>query len=268
MQKPITISKDSNFNDVIKKLLYYNISRLIVEDKKKPVGIISEKDIGIYLFTDKTNRSLEQIPLGEIMKKIVYVEPSASVSKCVRTMTEKKIGSLVVGSEDNIDGILTKTDIIRNYAENHAGENKVWDIKMPGYISISAETSISEVIKKMLEKKISRIIVSNQNNEPIGIITFKDFFEISLQLSSDEDVTEAAALSGHVRKGFLSEEGFGGISLGRDIMTKKIISVKPDDDLALVCEVMLNNHVNGLAVIGKEKTIGVISKTDIIKFLA
>ena len=268
MQKPITISKDANLNNVIKKLLYYNISRLIVEDKKKPVGIISEKDIGIYLFKDKTNRSLEQIPLGEIMKKIVYVEPSASVSKCVRTMIEKKIGSLVVGSEDNIEGILTKTDIIRNYAEYHAGENKVWDVKMPGYISTSTETSLSEVIKKMLEKKISRIIVSNQNNEPIGIITFKDFFEISLQLSSDEDVTEAAALSGHVRKGFLSEEGFGGISLGRDIMTKKIISVKPDDDLALVCKVMLNNHVNGLAVIGTEKTIGVISKTDIIKYLA
>ena len=70
----------------------------------------------------------------------------------------------------------------------------------------------------MLENKISRIIVVNQKNEPAGIISFRDFFRISLQLGSEEDVTEAFVLSGQLRSGFLSENGFGGISLARDVM--------------------------------------------------
>ncbi len=43
--KPIFILKNSTISDVIKKLLENNLSRLIVVEDKKPVGIITEKDI-------------------------------------------------------------------------------------------------------------------------------------------------------------------------------------------------------------------------------
>ncbi|NIT99436.1 MAG: CBS domain-containing protein, partial [Nitrosopumilaceae archaeon] len=91
--------------------------------------------------------------------------------------------------------------------------------------------------------RISRLIVKNTDNKPVGIISFRDLFEISLQLGSEEDVTESAALSGAVRTGFLSEEGFGGVSLAKDVMTPNIISIKPDEDLAVASKIMLENGV-------------------------
>ncbi len=202
------------------------------------------------------------------MKNLVFVEKSKPVNQCARIMLEKKIGSLIIGSEEKLEGILTKTDIIQYFAKNHVGENKVVDIKNPGYIFIPTEASLSQVIQKMLENKISRIIVVNQKSEPVGIISFRDFFRISLQLGSEEDVTEANVLSGKLRSGFLSENGFGGVSLARDVMTQNIIAVDADDDLGMVCKVMLDNQVNGVFVKEKEGRTGIVSKTDVVQVLA
>jgi CBS domain-containing protein len=120
----------------------------------------------------------------------------------------------------------------------------------------------------MLENKVSRVITKNQNNEPIGVISFRDLFRISLELGSEEDDT-GFTLSDQIRRGFLSEEGFGGISLARDVMTKGIISIKFNEDLAKACDLLLENNVSGLAVLdGNQSLTGVISKTDITRALA
>ena len=122
----------------------------------------------------------------------------------------------------------------------------------------------------MIKNEVSRIIVIDRKDKPLGIITFRDFFKILIQLGSEIDVTEPSALSGNVRRGFLSEEGFGGVSLARDIMTKKIITVSPDNDLTSACQIMVDKHLNGLAIADTKeiRKIGIISKTDIIQFFA
>lgn len=270
MKKPITIEKNTTLLEAIKKLVDYNISRIIVNENEKPLGIISEKDIGFYLFSDKTTRNLEQILVDDLIKKIEFIDGSESLKHCARTMFEKNIGSLIVGNKNKLQGVITKTDIVEYFAEHYFGKHRVVDLKNPGFVSVSTESPISETIEKMIKNNISRIIVTNSKGKPSGIITFRDFFAISLQLGSGVDVTEPAALSGHVRKGFLSEQGFGGVSLARDIMNRKIISVSSDDDLASACQIMMKNHLNGLVVVDeKEKgTIGIISKTDMVQFFS
>ena len=125
-----------------------------------------------------------------------------------------------------------------------------------------------KVVRKMLEKKISRIIVKNQNEEPVGIISFRDLFRISIELGSEEDYS-GFNLSQNIRRGFLSEEGFGNISLARDVMTKGLITVKFNEDLATACEILLENNVSGLVVLdGNNSISGIFSKTDVTRALA
>ena len=73
-------------------------------------------------------------------------------------------------------------------------------------------------------------MLKNQNEKPVGIISFRDLFRISIELGSEED-DSGYTISEQIRKGFLSEEGFGGITLARDIMSKGIISIKFNDNL-------------------------------------
>ena len=80
----------------------------------------------------------------------------------------------------------------------------------------------------------------------------------------NEEDDDSFALSDRIRRGFLSENGFGGISLARDIMSKGIITIKFSEDLNTACKTMLNNNVSGLGVLdGNNGFAGVISKTDI-----
>jgi CBS domain-containing protein len=266
--KPVSILKNSTISDVIKKLLENNLSRLIVIDNGKPVGIITEKDIGLFLFSETTKQGLDDIMISRIMKPIVLVEETLTPKNSAKIMLEKGISSLAIGTKENIKGIFTKTDLIKYYFENYSGNNKVVDFMTHECIFTHTAAPLFKVVRKMLENHISRIIVKDQNENPIGIISFRDLFRISIELGSEEDDT-GFTISEQIRKGFLSEEGFGGISLARDVMSKGIISIKFNEDLKNACRLILENNISGLAVLdGNNSLAGIISKTDITKAIA
>jgi len=265
--KPISILKNSTISDAIRMLLDTKISRLLVVDNGKHVGIITEKDIGLFLFSETTKQSLDTIPITNIMKPIEFVNQEITPKNSAKIMIEKGISSLAIGKDGEVKTIFTKSDLVKYFAENFSGKKKVVDFMTHDYEFTHTAAPLYKVVRKMLEKKISRIIVKNQNEEPVGIISFRNLFRISIELGSEEDYS-GSNLSDNIRRGFLSEEGFGNISLAREIMTKGLITVKFNEDLADACKIILENNVSGLIVLdGNESIAGIISKTDIIKAL-
>lgn len=265
--KPIPILKNSTVSHAIKKLLDINISRLIVKDENKPVGIITEKDIGFFLFSEKTKQSLDDISLTKIMKSIKFVDPTTTPEESAKIMMEKGISSLAIGKNDSVVGIFTKTDLLGYYLKNYAGKNKVADFMTHDFVFTHTAAPLYKVVRKMVENKVSRIIVKKQDEEPIGIISFRDLFRISIELG-DEDYS-GFTLSESIRNGFLSDGGFGGVSLARSVMTKGLITIKFNSDLVNACKIILKNKVSGLIVLdGNNAIAGIISKTDITRALA
>ena len=263
--KPISILKNSTISDIIKKLLENNLSRLIVVEDRKPIGIITEKDVGLFLFSETTKQGLDDIMISKIMKPIIFIEENSTPKNSAKMMLEKGVSSLAIGTKENLRGIFTKTDLIKYYLENYSGNNKVVDFMTHEFIFTHTATPLFKVVRKMLENKISRIIVKDQNEKSVGIISFRDLFRISIELGNEED-DSGFTISEQIRKGFLSEEGFGGISLARDVMSKGIISIKFNDNLKNACKLILENNISGLAVLdGNNSLTGIISKTDIIK---
>ena len=269
LKKPLTAEKNSSLSHVISELLKHNISRLIVTDKNLPVGIITEKDIGLFLLNDDTEKNLDDIPVSQIMNKITSVLDSVDIKGCVEIMLEKGIDSLgVTSNKDGLIGIITKTDIARHYAQNHGGTHKVGDIMTISYISMNSDDSLSDVISKMIEEKISRIFLKNEHNDPEGILTFRDLFHVALEQGNLDSVLDNADQSISVvftRKGFLSDSGFGNTIKAKDVMTKNFKSVDFEEDLVVACRAMVQNRINGVGVKINGKLGGVISKTDILK---
>ena len=265
--KPISILKKSSISEVIKKLLEYNVSRLIVVENGKPVGIITEKDVGLFLFSETTRQGLDNIPITQIMKPILFADESQSPEKSAKTMIEKGVSSLAIGSNEELQGIFTKTDLVKYYLDNISNENKVVDYMTHDYVNSYTAAPLFKIIRKMLESKVSRVILKDQEKNPVGVISFRDFFRISIELGEDDD--SEFGISDQIRKGFLSEEGFGNISLAKDVMTKELITIKFNHSLSDACELILENNVSGLVVLdGNESIAGIISKTDIVKALA
>jgi len=266
--KPISILKNSTISEVIKKLLEYNVSRLVVVENGKPIGIITEKDIGLFLFSETTRQGLDNIPITKILKPILFVDESQSPEKSAETMIEKGISSLVIGSDMELKGIFTKTDLVKYYLDNITNENKVVDYMTHDYVNTHSAAPLFKVVRKMLEKKVSRVIVKDQDNNPVGVISFRDLFRISIELGGDDEES-GFMISDQIRKGFLSEKGFGDVSLARDVMTKGLITIKFNQNLSDACRLILENNVSGLVVLdGNESIAGIISKTDITKAIS
>lgn len=271
MNTPITIEIDAKISDVIKKLLVSKISRIIVARKGKPLGIVSEKDLALFLLEDKTNRTMNEIPIEEIMKGLVMINPNATIKQCATMMLDEKISSLAISAGDKVQGVLTKTDLTKFYAENYVGKKTVGEFMASVYSWTYANDPLYKVLSKMIRKKISRIILRNENEEPIGVLSFKDLFKTALQSGNKKIIKEQKPnLSVTVfRKGFASESGFGKITQARDVMTGKIISVNYDDDLAKVCNILLGEKINGAGVLSaRNRLIGIISKTDVAQAIA
>ena len=124
----------------------------------------------------------------------------------------------------------------------------------------------------MVDEKISRIILRNHNEAPEGILAFRDLFGVALGEGNYETVVDSTNPVIPViftRKGFLSETGFGATTIAEQIMTGKIICVNYDDDLAMACQVLIENKISAVGVLSSKGTIiGILSKTDIIRALA
>ena len=115
MSKPIGISSQSTILEAIHKLLTFKFSRLIIFDSNNPVGIITRKDILRFLFKEKLNKSIQEIPVSKIMNEIYYVDNSLSVIDASKFMLEHRCSSVAIGSENDLQGISTKTDLTQFY---------------------------------------------------------------------------------------------------------------------------------------------------------
>lgn len=268
-QKPITSDVEESLERIIEKMIKDNISRIILTQNNIPVGIITEKDIGLFLLTDNTERNLDDIPASQIMNRLTSVNESMSIEKCVELMLEKNIGSLGISSNQNtLVGIITKTDIAKYYSQNFTGKHTVGDIMTISYIAANSDDYLKDVVSKMIEEKISRIFLKNKENEPEGILTFRDLFHVALEKGNSDavlDNTDDAISIVFTRKGFLSESGFGATTIAKDIMTKSFETIDFEEDLTVACKVMAQNKINGVGVKINGKLGGVLSKTDALK---
>jgi CBS domain-containing protein len=57
------------------------------------------------------------------------------------------------------------------------------------------------------------------------------------------------------------------MKLVKDYMNKEVVCFKPSDSIFTVAEKFYKNHISGAPVMDDERLVGVISETDIIKFM-
>jgi CBS domain-containing protein len=111
MQKNvITIESEKKALDAAMILKEKQISFLVVIDKIKPIGIVSERDIVRKIVADNKEASLT--PLELIMSKnFKWVEPNSSIEEAVQKMLNNNIRRLIVLDNEKLVGVITQTDL-------------------------------------------------------------------------------------------------------------------------------------------------------------
>jgi len=269
---PQVINKDSKLSDFASKLSTIKLSRLIVEDQGKHIGIVSTKDWAFYLFKNKNEEGILDIPLTKIMHNIVYVDGVTSIPKCAAMMMDKRISSLAVGSEGHVEGIFTKTDLVKYYASHLPPRHrKVDDYKTARYIWVNEDENTFNVLEKLVENNISRIIVKNSDGTTKGIVTLGDFMRPFSYLKQPPENNEERQEEQTMKKSLGPASGliFDKKIKVIEIMNEGLITVKRNEDLKIACKTFLENHIDGVGVVERDGTLcGILSKTDITRAVA
>ncbi len=121
-------------------------------------------------------------------------------------------------------------------------------------VTITADRSMMKASKVMKDKGISRVPVVDGEGRIIGIISDRDI--------KDASPSKATTLDMHELYYLLSE-----IKI-KDIMTKKVTTIREDETVEKAAVLMLEGNFGGLPVVDEEKRpVGILTDTDVFKVL-
>ena len=102
---------DTTVFEAIKAMDRFKVGALMVIDKGKLVGIISERD-----YTRKVvlkDRSSKSTKVSEIMShKVTQVNPEANLEKCMNVMGNNRVRHLPVVEKGKVLGVISSTDLL------------------------------------------------------------------------------------------------------------------------------------------------------------
>lgn len=139
-------------------------------------------------------------------KNLVKVGPNDSILFAYRLMFDKGIRHLPVFDHDNLlVGILSDRDIQKAMiVDRHAPDIQEIslnaNIKVREYMnwpvhSVLDQTSLRTVVTDMMERKISAVLVQNDQYEFVGIVTTEDLLaQLLKEMDKDEDMREKSLL--------------------------------------------------------------------------
>lgn len=244
-------------------------SIVVVDEADNPVGIITERDI-THKLNEKSpawrRRPIDKILVSRIMNEdLITIQSKQNAKEAADLMLKNNIGTLPVVDNNELVGIVTKTDLLNVYEKNYKGKWVVEDLMNRGIVKVDENHAISHVISLMEEKKIGRTVVTREG-ELVGIITAQNisFAQIEnpetgvnrerIYFVRNVDETESKR---NVRMVSLVTAG--------DIMSKNLITIDHGEDAALAANLMLAEDISGIPVIDNDDVIGIITKTDIMK---
>lgn len=106
-----SIGPEATVFEAIQLMADKNIGALLVTDKNRLIGILSERD-----YTRKValrGKSSKQTAVKEILSgQVIHVSPSHTVEECMRLMTDHRVRHLPVLDKDRILGVVSIGDLV------------------------------------------------------------------------------------------------------------------------------------------------------------
>ncbi len=108
----ISVSTTEKVIIAIEVMTKNNIGSVVVIEKGKPIGILTERDIMKKVCAKEF--STRKVTAGEVMSKpLITVEADAKLGEAAMIMTKKDIRRLLVTDKGKVVGIITQKDIMR-----------------------------------------------------------------------------------------------------------------------------------------------------------
>lgn len=110
--QPIKITKENTVQSAAQVMKEKGVGSLLVTEKAKLVGILTEKDIVVKLTVPGYHPS--DVTVNQIMTKdVITIEPGRDLYDAIVLMKNSDVRRLPVMDEDNLMGIITLKDVLK-----------------------------------------------------------------------------------------------------------------------------------------------------------
>ncbi|TCO20317.1 BON domain-containing protein [Kribbella steppae] len=132
----------------------------------------------------------------------------------------------------------------------------IQDLMSTPAITVLGETPVGEALHLLDEHKISALPVVDRRGHLVGVVSEADLMQDALQLD-DRALSVPIRMSASARPRRVAE-----------VMARLVVSVHSDDVLDDAIDLLRATMVKSLPVLQENRVIGVISRSDVIHFLA
>ena len=265
----------------------------VVDDNDRVVGIVTEGDIQnkIELLALSAQHELTEEELAAELHRLrridrtvahimtpgpITVTGETPVAQAIDIMLEKKIKRLpVVDADNKLQGIVSRVDLLRAFSQPPVAKpdrpspppgdhTQVSDIMITSVPTVSMKASLAEIVDQMVTSVQRRVIVVDNDNRVVGIITDGDLIR---QTTAQERSGVIEALKNHTH---LGQET--GIYLQQrqvdEVMTKPVITVTPATSLREALRLLVEKRIKRLPVVDDDgKLVGMVGRGGILQAL-
>ncbi len=237
----ISVPSSLTLVDAISMMEKNKISCLVVADNKKPVGILTERDLVLALHD---REHLGGLSVKDLMSgKVVSAGIDIDIFEAMDILQKHNIRHLVItDQESNLAGLITQSDIRNNLGFEYFVEIKqISKIMTKNIVTVLKGSIVHDVISKMAEYGISCIVVE-EDGFPVGMLTERDIVGL-LQQGAD------------IRSMRIEE-----------VMNSPVRTILLDAPVHEASKIMNSNNIRRLVVVDEGGICsGLITQSDIIK---
>lgn len=146
-KKVVTFRKDTKIRDIAKNMAQKGISCVVIQEDKKPIGIVTERDLLKKVIVG--NKSHESLLAIDVMSyPVVTVNEEVGIIAIAQLMKKKGIRRVVVTKNEKIHGIITQSDIL---------EGMINKVKHLNWQLVHTEISLDEYIDSLKKIQIETV---------------------------------------------------------------------------------------------------------------
>lgn len=164
--------KDLNLGDMIK------IGPTPVNNLGVMGEIVGRDDMdNILLVNTKTIRSIPKLSVGEIASRnVISFKMDCNIRDAAKKLIANEIDGAPVMKDGKVVGVFTVTDLVKAVAHDN-DDKTVGDVMSTNVVIVNENLRIANAIEVMLKKSISRLIIADNDNNLLGIVTRTDLID-------------------------------------------------------------------------------------------
>jgi len=289
-KQPETVSARTPISEAVARLLERDYTALPVVDVGwHVIGVLDESELlarGLVQMSLSLHKVIDRDLLeeylavlrgmggevGEVMVATPTVKVDLPLEQAARVMHDGGLKRLpVVDGEGRLQGMLGRVDILRRIVHGPprperpdpaalpAQHRKCGDLAERDVPTVGETAKLPDVVKKLLEHSVKRVVVVDDDGAPVGIVTDSD-------LVARVDPADRPGLLTLLRSAWGNTDALEQVVRARgqiaaDVMTKPVVTVDGDAPVLDALALTVSQRIKRLPVVDADgKLVGMVSR--------